>query len=210
MSDGRYTQEQVNAILKRALQRKEIGDLSDDLSHRELLETAKEVGIDPRDVEQAIAEERRAAELRADAAEWKAERAARLRAMATTWAAINALCTVINFVLGPPWWFLWVLIPWGTILLLSALRTRNGPSPHELTQRRERRLRKQRNEEIRARIQTGAQVIGDVVEQGVSLLLNRLEENRRLRDGRGPDSRRIGDYDGNRGPDRDRGRGRGR
>src|SRR5262245_47088601 len=96
-SDRRYTQEEVDAILKRALERegaKKIG--GDALSHQDLLETAREVGIEPSQVEAAIAEVRLDDEKLALRQEWLERRRANFRGMLVTWVSIGAMLTFIN------------------------------------------------------------------------------------------------------------------
>lgn len=198
-SDQRYSQQQVDAILKRALERedKKRGGGSDALSHQDLLETAKEVGIEPSQVEAAIAEYKRegdAVELRA---EWQKRRSERLAKMARAWVFTSVLCAVINVATTglalTNLWFFWVMIPWGAVLAMRWFALRSGPSGDELAKLKAQLDREERKRQLEARFERGAQVLGTVVEEGAKLLAahldertRRLESSRRDGDGRLP------------------------
>lgn len=185
-SDQRYSQKEVDAILKRALERedKKRGRAGGDaLSHQDLLETAKEVGIEPSQVEAAIAEYRRegdAIELRA---EWQKRQGERLAKMARAWAFVSVLCTIINFATGGvaagAIWFPWVILPWGAVLAMRWFALRSGPSSGELEKLQSQLTREQRKRELEARFERGAQVLGSVVEEGAKLLAAHLDERTR-------------------------------
>jgi hypothetical protein len=198
MSDGerRYTQEEVKAILQRALSRGG-GERSEQLSHTDLVETAKEVGIEPATLERAIAEEAIARDEQALRAEWMGRRRSAIRGMVLSWAMVNAICLAVNLLAGGPFWFLWVLVPWGIVVAFSALALHGEPSPEQIAavarRRERRRLREERRERRRlrrAQIRRGAEAIEEVVEEGVSLLLEQLGEGRRQL---GPGARRRPD-----------------
>lgn len=183
--DNRYSQDEMRAILRKAVERRDrAGEPSETVSHDELMETAKEVGLDPRELEAAAIEVRKERELELDRAAWKAEKSARLRRTATTWAVVNALCFAINFVIGPPWWFVWVLGPWGALLLLQALRLSQGPSPNELEGRRQKRLREARRQEVRASIEGGVEAVGMLMSEGVKAVMATVNESKELREWR--------------------------
>jgi hypothetical protein len=176
MSDTpKYSEEEANAILRRAIERSRGG--VDALSHEELVAAAKEVGVAAHEIEAAAIEERRAGEERRELARWQDNQRRRLVRHASSWAFVNALCLFINVMTGSPWWFYWVLGPWGLVLALQAFRFRQGPSPEQLERARQRRLRKQRRAELKARIEDGAHVLGDAVGTGVGALVKALEES---------------------------------
>ncbi len=198
--DRSYTQEEVDAILHRALSRG--GELRDRLSHGDLVATAKEIGIAPEALERAIAEEGEERALAREREEWRASRRAWLRRAAGFYLFVNALCLMINLLAGGPLWFYWVAGPWGLVLLAAALGVTEGPSEAKLRRMRDRRERRRLRDERRARrsikaeqVRRGATVFEDVVEEGVGLLLDRLGERMRRLDGdrRGPDRRLPGD-----------------
>jgi hypothetical protein len=177
MADGRrtYTQEDVNAILRRALERPE---LASGLSHRELIETAEEVGIEPTALERAITEVDRERALGALREEWRLEKKTALRTSLITWAWVSLLLFFIDVVTPGGPWFHWVLVPWGLLLILRALQLRLGPTSRQLQRIERRRRRKQRRQEFERKLGQGATLLGNAIEQGASLLLQRIEEKR--------------------------------
>ncbi|HEX2568426.1 MAG TPA: 2TM domain-containing protein [Polyangia bacterium] len=177
MADDRrtYTQEDVNAILRRALDRQE---LASGLSHRELLETAKEVGIEPAALERAITEVEQERELAALREQWRLEKKAALRASLIAWAWVSLLLVLVDvFTPGGPW-FYWVIAPWALLLTVRALRLQQGPTPRQLERMDRRRRRDHRRREFERQVGQGAALLGSAIEQGASLLLQRLEEKR--------------------------------
>jgi hypothetical protein len=177
MADDRrtYTQEDVNAILRRALERPE---LASGLSHRELLETAEEVGIERAALERAITEVERERELEALREEWRLEKKTALRASLITWAWVSMLLVLIDVFTAGGLWFHWVIVPWALLLLLRALRLKQGPTPKQIERIERRRRRDRRREEFQRQVGHGAALLGSALEQGAALLLKRLEEKR--------------------------------
>ena len=108
-SSPQYSQEEVNRIIRRALKIKN----EDTISHQDLIETAREIGIDPKILEAAIEQEQQ---------EFKKARIrqARLkqRKMAFyshlwSYLIITAVLLLINIITAGPWWFQWAVLGWG-------------------------------------------------------------------------------------------------
>lgn len=187
-TDGnrRYSQEEAGRILRRALERKETRALADEFSHDELVETAKEVGIEPAQLQQAIAEEEAERAGREEIAAWKARRRGAFKGAVTSYLMINVMLFAIDwFTAGGPWFF-WVAIPWGIALLLGASRLGRDPSAEEIARMEERRRQRLRREERRRRMQETSEAFEDAVHHGVNLLvgtigqgLKKLDEGRR-------------------------------
>ena len=104
-----YTQDEVNRIIRRALKLKQ----ADTISHQDLIETAREIGIDPKILEAAIEQDQR---------EFKKEkiRQARLKQRKTafyshlwSYLIIIAVLLLINIFTAGPWWFQWAVLGWG-------------------------------------------------------------------------------------------------
>ena len=104
-----YDSDEVTRIIRRALKIKN----EDRTSHRDLMETAEQIGPDPRIVEMAIKEEQR---------EFKKERifkaALRRRKPGFQWhlwsyLAVNAALLLTNRLTPGPWWFHWSVLGWG-------------------------------------------------------------------------------------------------
>ena len=104
-----YDNDEVNRIIRRALKLKN----EDTISHQDLIDTARGIGLDPQIVETAIEQEQR---------EFKKEnmRKARLKRRKVgfyshLWSYLivnGALLLIDNFTPGP-WWFQWSALGWG-------------------------------------------------------------------------------------------------
>jgi len=108
-SSQQYNQDEVNRIIRRALKLKQ----ADTISHQDLIETAREIGIDPKILETAIEQEQR---------EFKKEKIlnARLKrrkvgfySHLSSYLIINAALLLINNFTPGPWWFQWSVFGWG-------------------------------------------------------------------------------------------------
>ena len=119
-----YSQQEVTEILKRALKQQSLR--SEALSHDQLVEMAKEVGIDQDAVEAATAElaQSRADELARDteAKELAQERTRLLTQFAgslLTYLVVNAGLYFIDRQFTGGTWYYWVLLGWGIGLVLQ-------------------------------------------------------------------------------------------
>jgi len=109
LSSKQYSQDEVDRIIRRALKLKK----EDSISHQELIDTAREFGIDPQTLETAI---------EGDKEEYEKERARRTRLLRAKarfhrhlWSyliVIGALL-LINTITPGPWWFQWPALGWG-------------------------------------------------------------------------------------------------
>ena len=104
-----YDNDEVNRIIRRALKLKQ----ADTISHQDLIETAREIGIDAKILEFAIEQEQR---------EFKKEKIfkARLRRRKAgfywhlwSYLIVNAGLLLINNFTPGPWWFHWSVLGWG-------------------------------------------------------------------------------------------------
>jgi hypothetical protein len=107
--ERQYDIDEVTRIIRRALKIKN----QDRISHRDLMETAEQIGLDPQIVETAIKEEQR---------EFKKERickaALRRRKAGFQWhlwsyLVVNAALLLTNKLTPGPWWFHWSVLGWG-------------------------------------------------------------------------------------------------
>ena len=108
-SAQQYSQEEVNRIIRRALKIKN----EDTISRQDLIETAREIGIDPKILETAIEQEQR---------EFKKEKIRRDRlkrrrkgfySHLLSYLIICAALLLINNFSRGPWWFQWPMLGWG-------------------------------------------------------------------------------------------------
>ena len=104
-----YDSDEVTRIIRRALK---ISN-EDRISHRDLMETAEQIGLDPQIVETAVKEEQR---------EFKKERirkaALKRRKAGFQWhlgsyLVVNAALLLTNKLTPGPWWFHWSVLGWG-------------------------------------------------------------------------------------------------
>jgi hypothetical protein len=104
-----YNNEEVNRIIRRALKLEQ----EDTISHQDLIETAREIGIDVKIIEVAIEQEQR---------EFKKEKIfkARLKRRRVgfywhlwSYLIVNTGLLFINNFTPGPWWFQWSVLGWG-------------------------------------------------------------------------------------------------
>jgi len=109
MSSQQYNSDEVNRIIRRALKLKN----EDTISHQDLIDTAKEIGLDPKIVEVAIEEEQREIEkTRTLKAMLKRRKMKFYRNLVSYIIVIGALF-LINSLTAGPWWFQWPALGWG-------------------------------------------------------------------------------------------------
>ena len=108
-SSKQYSKDEVDRIIRRALKLKK----EDSISHQELIDTAREFGIDPQTLETAIEE---------DIEEFERERTRKTRLLRRKshfhrhlWSYIIVIggLLLINIVTPGPWWFQWPALGWG-------------------------------------------------------------------------------------------------
>lgn len=114
-----YTNEEVASILTRALESQHDGTR---ISHDELFETAREIGMTTLEIEAAVAAEVKA---RAERIEQETKRARAIRRFAqhvVVFAVGNALLAAIDLKLTGGVFFYWVGIAWGAFLAVHGVR----------------------------------------------------------------------------------------
>jgi hypothetical protein len=188
----RYTRDEMQEILRRALDRQARDQR--EISHDELVDAAREVGIDTNAIEDA-ARELHTSHAVDDA---EAQRTQRRRLGLYRHAAIffivnTALAALDLLTTGGKWWFA-IAILWGIGVALHALgvfmprqeapeerarrleaEARRAAAKAERDARRARKLARREAKKARAdAIQKGAEQFESAVEQGVALLLNGL------------------------------------
>ncbi len=111
----RYTTEEVNRIIRRALKL----DASESISHDELLETAGELGIDPARLEVAIAQEAATMETERVRATYLKRARTAFKASLYGFIVLNTFLFAIDCTTGGGWWFQWPLLGTGLPLALG-------------------------------------------------------------------------------------------
>jgi hypothetical protein len=115
--ERRYSEEEVRAILERAIRQ----DQSGGLSHADLVEAAREVGISDDAVEQAALEVEQGRELELARERILARRRAGFKSHLVVYVAVMLFLFAINALTSPQhWWFLYPLLGWGLGMVFSA------------------------------------------------------------------------------------------
>jgi hypothetical protein len=136
MSDPerRFTEAEVDAILRRAVAGQEHGQ---SLSRAELADVLKQLNLDESVLDEAIAEQDAEREVLAETAAWKEKRGRAVRAHAASFASVMTLIVAVNLLVTPHLlWFVWPLLGWGFGLFSDWRRYQRGPDPRELASRR--------------------------------------------------------------------------
>jgi len=156
-----YTREEAQAILGRAL---EAQVKEEQLSHDELLATAKEVGVSPEALEAAALAVQEETKL---AAATKQVRTDALRGLARhglSYVSVNALLIFINLWIGGPFWAIWPLVGWGFGLVMHAFSTL-FQSPEELSRQAKRREARKVEREERRRVKERRRASAEAVKK---------------------------------------------
>ena len=115
-----YTNEEAASIITRVLERQN-GE-GGRISHDELLETAREIGITTLELEEAVLEETR---LRAERIEREEQRLRDIKWLyrhLALFVVAGAFCVVIGVKLTGGTWYRWVVLVWGLGVAVHALR----------------------------------------------------------------------------------------
>lgn len=112
-----YTNEEVASILSRGIDRQHEGGR---ISHDELLETAREIGMTTLEIEASVQEEVR---LRAERLDDEERQQRKLRAFLrhlVVYVVVGAFSVVIDTKLTGGFWCYWLLLAWGVGVALHA------------------------------------------------------------------------------------------
>lgn len=176
-----YSREEVDEILRRAAVRGRGRDEEPTLSRAELVDAAREAGIDEGavhaaadEVETGVAAERIPTEDEAVAA-WQARHRRQFNTHLLTWLVVCTGLLVINLLAGGALWFQWPLAGWGIAVALQAVGTFRSATPEQITRVKERHRKK--TQEARKRIEKQQRKLE--TEQR-SAMQQRAKEQRRL------------------------------
>ena len=114
-----YSTDDVSRIIRRALKVEQ----SETLSHEELLETAKELGIAPERIEEAIKMEASAIEKDKFKKEYLRRKRSSFKARLYSFITVNVIVFIINAATPGPWWFQWVMLATGIGLIIKFRKT---------------------------------------------------------------------------------------
>lgn len=187
MADRHYTRDEIQAILARAIERQAHGAGDADLSHAQLLETAREVGLSQAEIEAAVADMDRSRARGLVVAELQERRKTRLKHHIAVFVAVNLglwgidAATAGMGVNAQAGWHWIVLAAWGIGLAIQGWWTFNA-DPASLSRAAERyqrrRARKLQQQQMQQAIE-GA--VTDVVTTGADALTRLLDPERQKR-----------------------------
>lgn len=139
----RYSAEEVKAILERAIARRQ-GD-SAGVTHDDLLATAQELGIEERDLLEAIHEHEETWVVEDARLRWKEQRKRKFFEHLRTYLIINALLAVFDLTFSGGTWFFWPLFGWGIGLVMDASEAFH-PKEKDVERGAQRLLRREQKE----------------------------------------------------------------
>ena len=108
-SSKQYSKDEVDRIIRRALKLKK----EDSISHRELVDTAREFGIDPQALETAIEQDEEVFEKERVRHARLQRRKARFHRHLWSYIIVIGGLLLINLITPGPWWFQWPALGWG-------------------------------------------------------------------------------------------------
>lgn len=172
-----YTREEADEILRRALAEQ----ASDGVHHDDLVAAAREVGIPETAIESAVSQLGEHREVLNRVAKLRGQKRQAFVRHLLSFMIVNGGVFLFDYLDGGPWFFQYLLIVWGILLLLLGIR-QLAPDPASLTKKAERELEKERRRAERQRRQaaraTGkplgpgaAKEFETAVEEGVNAML---------------------------------------
>jgi len=138
-SSRKYSSEEVSRILRRALSREH----EDLVSYEDLVETAREMGIDPVKLGSAIEEEEAGQSTREARETWLRRKRSAFYAHLWSYIIVNAAILLIDIFTPGGWWFQWALLGWG-IGLAFHFRDAFFPSEEQIERGARRELARSR------------------------------------------------------------------
>lgn len=180
----RYSDDEIRAILQRSLEQQN----DDRITHQELVDVARELGIDERAVREAA---REVAERAKKPAEERHEKKRRLTRELAIYAVVNLFLALM---FGFPGWQKWVLLGWGLGLALKAVKLAFPVAEKEKSHKKDKRSPREREADLR--IEEGARELSSVTSRVRMRIAGGdrdvlAEEEAALAEARG-DARRVG------------------
>ncbi len=126
-----YSREEMEEILRRAAERTH--EAEDAVRHEDLVAAAREVGIDPSAIDDALVE--LGAQRTAEDAEkrWRAQARRRFVSHFSTYAIVMAFLGALNYLVTPAiLWAVWIALGWGLAVAFSARRAILAPTPEQI------------------------------------------------------------------------------
>lgn len=164
----RFSRDQVDAILGRAIERDRS---TGDLSHEQLMDIAKEIGVSSDSIERAIQEITVEQKDQQDLVRLRREAWRGLLFHLVPYVCVNSLLATINYFTTSFPWALFPIMGWG-IGLLSHLLAVVFPNPERLNRLLQRERERERRRELKRQMKYGAKQLESAVGEGVVALLH--------------------------------------
>lgn len=123
----KYNSDEVDRIIRRALRLKK----DEVIDHDDLVDMAKELGVDPRTLERAIEQEQQVHHDSETRKRRIIRRKAKFHRHLWSYIIVIGALILINIVTPGPWWFQWPVLGWG-IGLAFHFRAAYFPAGEEL------------------------------------------------------------------------------
>ena len=104
-----YSNDEVNRIIRQALKLEQ----EDTISHQDLIDTAREIGVDPKILETAILQEQREFKKKKISMARLKRRKVGFYSHLWSYLIVNAALMLINNFTPGHWWFQWSVLGWG-------------------------------------------------------------------------------------------------
>ena len=127
LASRKYTSDEISRIIRRALKLKN----DDTMSHQDLLDLAKELGLDSQTVETAVEEEQKEFEMERDQKSRLDRRKAGFKRHLWSYIIVIGALMLINIFTRGSWWFQWPALGWGIGLAFN-FRSAYFPTEGEL------------------------------------------------------------------------------
>ena len=167
MTEHRYSQDEVNAILGRAIER-EHG--RGELSHDDLVSAAREVGISADAIEAAAAEVLIERSEKGELQRLRTEQWHRFFRHLVPYLLVNGMLITLNVMTSRFPWAMFAAVGWGIGLLFQFLALIN-PNPKRLERLLERERLREKRRDMRRRVRENASQLEHDVGAGLSALL---------------------------------------
>lgn len=149
MAQRSYTRDEMEEILRRAAERTQQAE--DGVRHDDLVAAAREVGIDPEAIEDALAELGQEKTREVAAARWTRDARRRFVSHFSTYLIVMTFLVSLNVLTTPSiWWAQWIALAWGLGVAFTARRAILAPSTDDVERmlaREEKRAQKKARRE---------------------------------------------------------------
>ena len=168
MAESRYSQDEVNAILSRAIKH-EHG--RGELSHSDLIAAAREVGISTDALEKAASEVLTERQRTGEIAQLRQHQWRKFFRHLFVYLVVNGMLFALNRLATPHFqWFLFPAFCWGIALVFHTMAV-IAPNSQRLERRLERQRERERRRQMRKRIRDNASQFEHDLGEGLSTLL---------------------------------------